>query len=205
LDFTKLLVAKFFTYVLHPLFMPTYGLIILFNVPSYISLAISAKLKLYITIIMFCGTFLMPFLASLVLLSQGYLTSLTIGTRQQRNGPYILSIVSYACTYYLLRRLQLPNSLLFMLLGITISVILVFLINLKWKVSAHMVGIGGILGAMITFSIHYRIDLLMVILITLFFAGILGSCRLILKAHNPQQVYTGFFLGLFIQLALLLV
>lgn len=197
------LIAKFFTYVLHPLFMPTYGVIILFSVPSYLSLAIPYKLKFYITIIMFCGTFLMPFLASLVLLSQGYLTSLTIGTRQQRNGPYILSIVSYASTYYILQKIHLPQFLLLMLLGITASILFVFLINLRWKVSAHMVGIGGILGAMIAFSIRYRIDLLSVILIMLLFAGILGTCRLILKAHSPFQVYCGFFLGMGIQLLLL--
>ena len=91
-------------------------------------------------------------------------------------------------------------------LAATITVFLVFLIYLllKWKVSAHMAGIGGVIGAIIAFSLKLSTNMILALILFVIAAGILGYARIKLKAHTPGQVYTGFFIGLSIQLILIL-
>lgn len=184
--------------------MPTYGVaLIFFAIPSYLSIALPPKLKLYIVLIIFIGTFLMPFFASLMLLRTGYLESLTVGTRKQRHAPYLLTFVFYCLTFYLLRTLLLPKPLLMIFLGITITVLIVFLINMKWKISAHMAGIGGLLGGVCSFAFQANISFPLPALAILFISGFLGFARIKLLSHTQAQVYTGFLLGFAVQPAMM--
>ena len=82
-----------------------------------------------------------------------------------------------------------------LLLGAAASVVLAILINLKWKVSIHMIGIGGIVGMFFGMSTFLLIDLRMPILIALVVAGIIGTARLSMGAHRPSQLYLGFLVG----------
>lgn len=81
------------------------------------------------------------------------------------------------------------------LLGSCVSVVLTLIINLFWKVSAHAIGIAGVVGAVIGLSlrIHYNLSPLIIMLISLF--GLVGFARLKLLAHTPSQVYVGFLVG----------
>ena len=91
-------------------------------------------------------------------------------------------------------------------LGATTSVFLVFLIYflLNWKVSAHMAGMGGIIGAIIAFSIKLSVNMVLALMIFILIAGLVGFARLKLNAHTPGQIYTGFMIGLLTQLLLVL-
>jgi len=81
------------------------------------------------------------------------------------------------------------------MIGGVASVICAFIINLKWKVSAHMTGIGGLLGALISTSILLEVDLISYVILSIFVSGLIASSRLILNAHTPLQLIAGFFLG----------
>ncbi|MFM9027863.1 MAG: hypothetical protein ACKOQ6_07685, partial [Bacteroidota bacterium] len=69
------------------------------------------------------------------------------------------------------------------------------LINYFWKISIHMVGIGGALGLMFAVNSIIIIDLSMAIVLTTLVTGLLGTARLSLGAHDSWQVYAGFFTG----------
>jgi len=89
----------------------------------------------------------------------------------------------------------LPN----MVLGAAISIFISWLINFKWKISIHMVGIGGLIGILIGISIRLGADLLIPVLASVLLAGLLGSSRMRLGAHTESQVYAGLMLGLAIE------
>ena len=67
-----------------------------------------------------------------------------------------------------------------------------------------MIGIGGIVGAILGLSFRLMIDLSLIISLLILCAGAVGYARLSLEAHNPAQVYAGFFLGLISELILLM-
>ena len=83
--------------------------------------------------------------------------------------------------------------------------ILAFVINLKWKISAHMIGMGGLIGVIIGVSERLTLDLNATLIVLFVMAGFVGFSRLRLNAHNPFQVYLGFLVGMGSLLIMILV
>ena len=65
-----------------------------------------------------------------------------------------------------------------------------------WKISLHLIGIGGVLGVFLALQI-IKGGLLNLIVALILVSGILAFARLKEKAHSPAQVYAGFLLGVF--------
>jgi membrane-associated phospholipid phosphatase len=76
-------------------------------------------------------------------------------------------------------------------------------VNFRWKISIHMVGIGGITGMLLGLSSLFLLDLRVPIIISILIAGILGSARLRMGAHQPSQVYVGYLVGIFCEYLML--
>jgi membrane-associated phospholipid phosphatase len=109
---------------------------------------------------------------------------------------------------------DIPSSFSRAILGASIGLFLAFFINIFDKISSHTVGIGGILGFILVFlfqhkeaglliqgvnDVIYLIPLSLFFLFFVFLAGLVGSSRLYLKAHQPMQVYGGFIIGIIAQ------
>jgi membrane-associated phospholipid phosphatase len=109
---------------------------------------------------------------------------------------------------------EIPNTFSRAILGATIGLFLAFFINIFDKISAHTVGMGGILGFILLFLLQhgdvsiyfqsvnekiYGIPLSLIFLFSIVLAGFVGSVRLFLKAHSASQVYAGYFIGLISQ------
>ncbi|MDQ3191377.1 MAG: hypothetical protein M3Q58_07285 [Bacteroidota bacterium] len=197
-------IATVISYLFHPLLMPTVGTFLIFNMGGYIAFTIASPVKYMVYGIVFLNTFIFPSMASIYLLKKGYINSTGMSTIQERRIPMVLTAVFYFFTYYILRKASLPPVLFLMILGATLSVLLTLLVTLIWKISAHMVGIGGIVGAVIGLSIKFSVNFQILIMALLIIAGLVGYSRLKLNAHTHFQVYLGFFLGLASMLLLIL-
>jgi len=132
----------------------------------------------------------------LFLKRKGWINSIYLETIEERKLPYLFTVIYYIVLYYFLKELQLPPILYLLFLGSTLATIMVLIINLRWKISAHMTGIGGVIGAIIGLSERLMIDLNNTMMVLFLIAGLVGSSRLYLNAHSPAQIFTGFFLGL---------
>jgi len=196
--------ARFISLLFHPLLMPTYGFSILFFTDNYISVFTSLGLRLVILIITFVFTFLFPFVNALILLKMGRIKSLSMEDHTERYIPYATTVLYYFALYYLFYNVEIPNLFKVLVLGASLSVLLTFIINFKWKISAHTIGIGGIAGAMLATVYRLQMELYLVLMLIIISAGIVGYARLKLKAHTPPQIYTGFLLGFLVEFLLLL-
>ena len=67
------------------------------------------------------------------------------------------------------------------------------------KLSAHLTGIGGLVGTLVMLSIKLHTDFLALICVLIVLSGIIGMSRIKLEAHNENEVYLGFLLGFFSQ------
>ena len=89
------------------------------------------------------------------------------------------------------------------MVGSAITVLVMAAINLKWKISAHMAGIGGVIA--LIYQIHVQglsaFDLLWLLCLSIIIAGLLGSARLALKQHDIWQILAGAVVG-FLSVAL---
>ena len=183
--------------VLYPMLMPLYG-ILLFCVgakqlipllPSlYISLCIAGTAVI---------TLVIPILLLVFMWKKGQIDSLHINDAKQRTTPYIYTLICYGFWAYFLRvTLQLPIFLLLVAIGSMFALLAVTIINHWWKISAHLTGIGGLLGGICSFALSYSVLPFWLIIIVLLIALILMYARLYLNAHTPMQVVCGFLLGL---------
>ncbi|HET6242942.1 MAG: hypothetical protein H0V01_14750 [Bacteroidetes bacterium] len=196
--------ATVISYLFHPLLMPTIGTFLIFNIGGYIAFTVTPTVKYMVYGIVFLNTFIFPSMASYYLLKKGYINSTGMATIQERRIPMALTAVFYFFTYYILRKATLPPVLFLVILGATLSVLLTLIITLVWKISAHMVGVGGIVGAVIGLSVMFSVNLQLLIMALILVAGLVGYSRLKLNAHSHLQVYVGFLLGLSSMLLLIL-
>lgn len=201
--------ARILSVVLHPLLMPTllFG-ILLFQVPAVVGVdAFTTPLRLSLLSLIAVGTFGLPALLIFLLYRAGYLRNLTLDDRADRHLPYLLTGLVYSgLTYLFARRMQLVSEVapeISVVLGsITISILLVALISLSWKISAHGVGIGGALGALVGIMGKFgETDLFWIVLAFVLLTGLLASARLHLNAHTPAQISAGLGLGLLVSLS----
>ena len=81
------------------------------------------------------------------------------------------------------------------MLGGLITLLITLLITIRFKISIHMVGMGGLMALIIFISFYLKVNLSFYLILAVLIAGITGTARLQLKAHNPVEVYSGFILG----------
>jgi len=187
--------AKIFSVLFHPLFMPVYTILIWFNLDIYISLIIPYHYKLFILGIVIITTLLFPMLFIMMMLRRKIITSLQMETKEERIYPTAITAVFFFLCYYMLKQLQISYFFNLFFLGISFLTILSLMINFYYKISIHMVGIGGMLGAFTGLSIVLGVNMVYLIVMIIIIAGITGTSRLMLGVHKPGQVYSGILLG----------
>lgn len=148
--------------------------------------------------IVFGFTFLLPSLGTGALFWFGHVDSLLLRERAQRPLPLLLATFSFGTAAAVLYQPSVFDPLLHRLMtGMALAVFLTFLISLRWKISAHAVGVGGALGLLLLFHLTApSAASLWALLGMVLLAGGVLSARLALNAHTPAQAWAGLSLGL---------
>jgi len=119
-----------------------------------------------------------------------------IEEQEKRFFPYLITLSYYVLYYFLMERIYLPAPLNGMILATMCIISLCCVLNHWWKVSAHMAGIGGIVGGIVALSQLFQQAYIVPLCIALFCAGLIASSRLFLKRHTPLQMVVGFAIGI---------
>ena len=186
--------SKILSYLLHPILMPIIVLYIGINNVDYFYLIFhNYSNTLYLIILAF--TMVFPLISAILFVKLGRVESLEMRKRKERRGPLFISILIMIIgfpIFYSIAKLSPHLSAIY--ISSIILLFFSFLITIRWKISLHMLGVGGSTGTFIALNyifggIYY--------FIFLFFAlsGLLAFSRLDQKAHNESQVYVGFVLG----------
>lgn len=185
--------ARVTSIVFHPLLIPTLGFLLLFNSGFYFSL-MPWSVKKFILLIVFLSTCVLPALSiGLLALSPRFDVNMEKST--DRVLPLILSSIYYYLGYLVLQRLPVyPIYNFFMLASILVQIVLL-IVTLRWKISAHSAAIGGLLGGIMALSIRLGENPVLILIALILTAGLVGTARLILGKHTNLQVYSGFLLG----------
>jgi hypothetical protein len=187
--------AEFVSRILHPLWMPFYAMLLLWFVEPMVNIAIPANYLPRLSLLVFLYTALLPLIFALVLRKLGLIKSLEMETAKERRFPYLFTAVCYFLCYFQMAGNHALGLYALVLLGATVSILALLLVNLRVKVSAHLVGVGGTAGvfAGLQWSLGLNYGILVAALVLV--AGLLASARLRLKAHSEAEVYVGFILG----------
>ncbi len=190
--------AQGLSIVLHPLMMPSILFAVIIYVSPLVIVNLSPTTKAFLWLFVFLVTYFVPALAIYWFYKMGVISSVYARRRKDRPIPLLFTGGIYTLfTYVLGKQLQLGTMLTTLMLLITISVFAVAAISFWWKISAHSVGVAGLIGLMSAYAYRFSDPMLTDLLVAaLIFGGLLMTARLYLNAHSPAQVYAGFGLGL---------
>lgn len=191
--------AQFISIFGHPLFMPVYAMLLIFEFNPYIDLQIPKNVQIIVLSILSIFTILLPLLTAIILHKLGVVKSIYMKTAEERKWPFLLSVLWYYLGFELLTNVSLPASLYLIMIGAITVILIAHFITLRWKISVHMLGVGGVIGAMIGLSQRFQFNHFYIILFLFFVAGLIGYARLKTNSHNYRQVYAGFILGIMIE------
>ncbi|MBT3174277.1 MAG: hypothetical protein HN336_05475 [Lentimicrobiaceae bacterium] len=187
--------AKSISTILHPLLVPTYGLVLLMTINTHSILAIPDNFRLGIIGFVFFTTFILPSLLIGILVKVGVASNFQMSAQRERVFPLLIVAIAFYLTYFFLKSAGLTGLITLFMVGSTMLVLITLLINYVTKISLHMIAWGGLLGCLLGFAIRFNYDLTLLIIATIMISGIVATARLQLNAHNPFQVYIGFLFG----------
>lgn len=204
--------ARLISFLLHPLLMLTYALLLLiaFNPYAFSARSLADKQAMVLFLSVFSTSFVLPAFGTALMKPLGLIKTLQMEDKLERTGPYILSGVFYLWLFKNLDSTgQAPALFTTFVLGATIGLFFAFFINIFTKISAHAVGMGGLFamllltnktwgGAVLNLSIAdgtLQLSLNAVLAIVAVLAGLVGMARLALGAHVPADLYRGYAAG----------
>jgi len=125
--------------------------------------------------------------------------------REHRHMPYIVTLISYTACLVIMTRMNMIMVIRSIVMTALISQIICVTINAWWKISTHMVGMGGLVGALIAFSVLYDFNPVLLLCVLILLSGLLGTSRIILRQHSLAQVLVGFVVGFICAMTFILV
>ena len=189
------LIARFVSLIFHPLLMPTAGLILIFNLGGPISY-LPLEIKRVVLVIVAATTCIIPITLLPLFQMMGLIESVYMVERKERFWPILATAFSFFVGYWILNRVpvipKFINSFFFFTI---VSVILALSITLFWKVSIHMVGMGGISAVITALAWRFNPQLILLVAAAFVVAGVVGWARLKTESHKPAEVYVGYLVG----------
>lgn len=191
----KLILAKIISLVLHPLIIPSAGLLLLFNSGTYLEF-LSYQQQRAVFIILFTGTAILPISIIPLMMLHRMVTSLEMEEHNERVFPLLVTTIFYGFTWYMLKRLDVPGLISIYSITAAFMVLICAMISIKWKISLHMSALGALAGTMLAIAFRFNINLQLFLSLVILSGGLAGWARLRLNAHTPAQVYAGYLGGL---------
>ncbi len=203
--------ARLVSILFHPLLILTYMLVLLLLINPYSFGVNQIGEQSTLILLVFLSTFMIPAFSVLMMKFLGMVDSLELKSNQERIGPYIITGIFYLWIFINFKNnSRIPLAFTSFVLGSTIALFLAFFINIFSKISAHTVGMGGLTGmiAIIMLLFNYdsftvelpllgilQLSMNSVFMAVIVMAGSVGTARLLLKAHEPKDLYGGFLVG----------
>ena len=186
--------SKVISFFFHPIFMPTYAIFLLFAFSPLFSDFMSMSQKIQIVQMTIIFTLLLPIFSVLILKKFNVVTSIYMEKREERRWPLLFTIIWYYLLFRLLDSIHIQYIVIQLLFGAMLILLLAIIVSNFWKISLHMLGVGGVLGAFLAIHTLFGGNIFLIITL-LFCAGLVGFARVNENAHTLKQVYLGFLVG----------
>ena len=185
--------SKIISKILHPVFIPSVVIMIVIkDLPNTLILPNQVPFVIATSIIF---TLFLPILSVLYFFLTKRIQSLEMAKKEERFLPLLTSILWMILGFIIMKEVFTYSPIIKSIyLGAIYTLVIAMMITIRWKISLHMIGIGGAVGVFLALQLLYG-ELYNTLLLSILFSGILGYSRFKQKAHNLKQIYSGFMLG----------
>ncbi len=120
--------------------------------------------------------------------------------REERFIPLFIMVIFLYSTSRFFNGIYALSLYNFYLICNLILCVVVFWVNLYWKISFHGIGWGAFASMLFIMSTIASNIYLSYFIASILISGIVGWSRLKLKSHSESQIYVGFTVGFIIPL-----
>jgi membrane-associated phospholipid phosphatase len=180
--------------VFHPLLMPSFTFLLINMVlPELVH-----PLGWFMLPFLFVTTFLIPLFGVSALKFSGNISSFSLEKREERFLPFLFVSIFYAITTVLfIRKVGVNGTIATMLIATTVLIALLMLISLFYKISIHSAGVSGVVGFLLVLCFQHPESFAIYTLVpAIVTAGLVMTSRLYLHAHKPDEILSGFVVGI---------
>lgn len=184
-----------------PLLLPTYGMLLVMYLTFMAILPASVRWMAIGTT--FFVTALVPAVAIFILHKMGHVSDPGLNNRTERGVPYAIAVICYGICAWLLARSGAPGWIPMFVVGGAAAIVINVVINLRWKISAHSAGMGGLTALLFFLTMrHLAFDgILWWLCGAILLSGMVMSARVYLGRHTLGQTLAGFANGFICVLA----
>jgi len=191
--------ANLMGYLLHPVLVVSWVSLYLLFLNKQVFLGIDFSERIVVFLRIFSTSTFLPLITVLLLKALGFVSSIKLETQKERIIPLVACITFFFWSFYVSRQLNDPAPLRAFLLALFLSSSAALMLNIYQKTSLHMIA-AGVASAFFTLLLFYNFLNEPASIISVFIlAGISGSSRLITMSHQTNEIWLGFFTGVFIQ------
>lgn len=196
------MLAQVVSYVLHPLFIPfMVVLFVLYRHPVNVLLT-DEPIRLRIAAMSFINTVLYPGIFVFLIWRLKFIPSIYLESQRDRIIPLVSCIFFYFWAFYVSRNWEvIPQAVHQWLLGVFLTSSAAMFVNIFMKISLHTLAAGGALSFFIIQTAADPNWPLGALAPVALLAGLVGTSRLIRRAHEPSEIYAGYLAGGICQVA----
>ncbi|MCI6294649.1 MAG: hypothetical protein MR605_02675 [Bacteroidales bacterium] len=188
------LTSQVVSHLFSPFYLPVVAFAALFTF-SYLNM-LPLLTKLLLTLFVYFFTVVLPRLFIYIYRKINGWTRHQLSRRERRYVPYAVSIVCYAALYKMLNALHMPRFTLGVIAGALAIQIICALLNSVIKVSTHAAASGGVIGALMAFSLIFAFDPTGWLCLCVLLSGMVCTARFILRQHTLRELGWGVTVGL---------
>jgi membrane-associated phospholipid phosphatase len=176
-------ISKIISALLNPLLVAP----ISFGIIIYSDGTIDAKNPLFLTSFFFTSA--LPLITIFYFKHLGKISSLDAPIKEQRIQLLAIAAIYNALGFLLLTYLGAPPIVRGLMFCYALNTAIVWRITMLWKISIHMIGLGGPIVALWLAGFEYPLAMGFTLMIV-------SISRVVLKAHTPSQVIVGTMLAM---------
>ncbi len=206
------IMATIISWICHPVFFPLIMTLVIYKLEpgGFIGLA-PKQLGLWFINIGMTAVFF-PLFSIFLMKQLGFISSYLMPTAKERIIPLMATMIFYFWISHVFNSMgvvtvnnptpppQAPLVYKVLLLGNLWGIVALFMINIFTKISLHTTAAGGMLGIIVVMMISGPANLVIALFVAILVAGIIGTARMILGAHQKGDVWLGYIIGFLAQI-----
>jgi len=190
-----------FSFVFHPLLMTLATALLAYNLMPTRFLPLSSQQFANWTKELSLYTVILPLVSIALFRFSGLISNARMHRAKDRSLPLIATMVFYILSYWVFNyKHHAPSVFRSLLLGSSISIVIIFIINIFYKVSVHTAAAAISPGFLLALAINNQESLFLPLLATVCVALFVGVIRWLLGAHTIGQIILGYTIGILMQL-----
>ncbi len=194
--------AHIVSFICHPVFSPLVMAFVVYKLtPAGFDVLPPKQLGLWFISIGITAVFF-PLFSIGLMKPLGFIGSYHMPTARERTIPLMATMIFYFWISHVFNSIPGAVPLIFkvLFLGNFWGVIILFLINIFTKISMHTAAAGSMIGIIIVLNITSPVNMVVPLFAAIIIAGIIGTARSILGAHQRGDIWLGYIIGILVQL-----